>query len=256
MKTLLLAAVAALLAVPTMAAEISREDLQKALQKNPDVLMDALKTQKRELYKMIEEAAREEQARRQMEEEAKERAEFEESFKNPKKPVISDKNLSKGPKDAKFVIVEYSDFQCPYCSRAYGTMKALKEKYGNQLRFVYKHLPLNFHPQAMPASQWVQAATLQSPEKAWKLHDAIYENQDKLGEEFLRKKAAEAGLDMARLEKDRQSEAVQALIEADINEGKSFGFSGTPGFLVNGVPVKGAYPIEHFEMVLERIKKG
>lgn len=246
---------AALLLLPVFAAaEISRDELKKALDKNPDLIIDALKTNKRALLQIVEEAAREEQLRRQQEEEEREKKDFEAAFANPLKPTISDKNLSRGPKKAPITIVEWSDFECGYCARAYNTLRELKKKHGEGLRVVYKHMPLGFHAKAMPSALWVQAATLQSQEKAWKLHDALFENQDKLGEEFWTKAAKDAGLDVEKLKKDASSEAVKAQVEADINEAKKFGFSGTPGFLVNGVPVRGAYPIEHFELIIERLK--
>lgn len=246
-----------LAALPASAKELSRDELKKALEKNPDVLIEALKTQKRALFQLVEEAAREEQMRRQQEEEERERKELEAAFKNPLKPSIAADNLSRGPKDAPITIVEYSDFECGFCGRAYNTLRALKERH-KDLRVVYKHMPLPFHPKAMPSAQWVQAATLQSQEKAWKLHDALFENQEKLSEEFWTKKAAEIGLDVEKLKADAASEKVKSLIEADVVEAKKFGFSGTPGFLVNGVPVRGAYPLEHFEMIIERLrgKKG
>lgn len=252
MRAILLAVLAAF-AVPA-AAEISRDELKKALDKNPDLIIDALKTNKRAILQIVEDAAREEQMRRAQEAEEQEKKDFEAAFANPLKPTISDKNLSRGPKKAPITIVEWSDFECGYCSRAYNTLKELKKKHGDEIRVVYKHMPLGFHPKAMPSALWLQAATLQNQEKAWKIHDALFENQDKLGEDFWTKAAKDAGFDVEKLKKDAASDAVKAQVEADINEAKKFGFSGTPGFLVNGVPVRGAYPIEHFDLIIERLK--
>src|SRR5690606_4225630 len=122
----------------------------------------------------------------------------------------------------------------------------LLKKYEGKICFVYKHLPLGFHPNAMLASQYYEALRLQDPEKAWKFHDRIYQEQGKLrnGESFLKAIAKELKVDMARLAKDIKSEAVQVRIDQDMEEAAKFGFQGTPGFLINGVPVKGAYPTQ------------
>lgn len=234
-------------------AEISREDLKKALDKNPDLVLDVLRSNKKAAFEIINEAARDEQARRQQEQEVSEKKEFEESFKNPKKPQISEKTRMRGDRAAKYTLVEYSDFQCPYCSRGFQTVEALRKKYGPDLRFVYKNLPLPMHPQAMAAAQYFEAVTLQSPEKSWAFHDKMFENQAKLGEPFFKETAKALDLDVARLEKDAQSRAVKDRIEADVAEAKKFGFDGTPAFLLNGIPVRGAYPVEHFDSIIEKL---
>src|SRR5690606_20546936 len=139
----------------------------------------------------------------------------------------------RGNKDAPITLVEYSDFECPFCARGFNTVMELMNKYKGKIRFVYKHLPLSFHPQAMPASQYYEAIRLQNEEKAFKFHDEIYQNQRGLqsGEKFLKDIAKKVGADMGRLAKDVNSEAVKKRIEADIEEANKFGFQGTPGFL-------------------------
>jgi protein-disulfide isomerase len=249
-------AIAVLLAVllsPATAAP-SKDEIKDVLKKNPDILLEVIKDNRKEVFNIINQAAQEEQARRQKEEEENEKRDFEEAFKNPKKPEISSKTRIRGNKDAKYTLVEYSDFQCPYCSRGAQTVEALRKKYGENLRFIYKNLPLSFHPNAMPAAQYFEAASLQSPEKAWKLHDKLFQNQDKLSEAFYKQTAKDLGLDVAKLEKDAKSPAVKEKIEADMKEAKEMGFSGTPGFLLNGIPVKGAYPVDFFDGIIARIE--
>ena len=133
----------------------------------------------------------------------------------------------------------------------------LMSKYEGKIRFVYKHLPLSFHPQAMPASQYFEAIRLQSPTKAGEFHDRIYKDQRKLqnGEAWLKSIAKELKVDLARLALDVKSETVQKRIDEDMAEAAKFGFQGTPGFVINGIPVKGAYPINHFEGIVEELKK-
>ena len=133
----------------------------------------------------------------------------------------------------------------------------LMDKYPGKIRFIYKHLPLSFHEQAMPAAQYYEAVRLQDEKKAFAFHDEIFKNQAKLknGKAFLDATAKKVGADMARLKKDVESEAVKNRIEADIKEAGSFGMQGTPGFLLNGVPVRGAYPAEYFVSLIDELQK-
>jgi protein-disulfide isomerase len=131
------------------------------------------------------------------------------------------------------------------------------EKYKGKITFVYKHLPLSFHPNAMPASKYYEAIRLQNEDKAWKFHDDLYENQAKLklGVKYFKSVAKKLKVDMNKLAKDVDSKKVQDRIDADLAEAKKFGFNGTPGFLLNGIPVKGAYPESHFVSIVEELKK-
>jgi protein-disulfide isomerase len=163
----------------------------------------------------------------------------------------------RGTKGAPLTLIEYSDFECPFCKRGYETVNALLEKYKGKIQFVYKHLPLSFHRNAMPAAQYYEAMRLQSNEKAFAFHDAIFADFDKikLGAKFFKSIAKKVGANMAKLEKDINSPAVKARIQQDLDEAKKFGFQGTPGFLLNGIPVKGAYPPSHFDTIVEELKK-
>lgn len=229
-----------------LADEISKEALRKLLKENPEIILDVLREHPIELFKLMNEAAQQARAQREKEE-------FEEAFRNPKQPKITAATRIRGNTAAKYTLVEYSDFQCPYCGRSFPVVEALRKKYGKELRFIYKHLPLDFHPQAMPAALYMEAIALQSPEKAWEFHDILFQNQDKLGEKFFHETAKKFGLDLTRLARDVRSEKVKATVEADIQEAHELGFSGTPAFLLNGIPIKGAYPIEHFESVMKRL---
>lgn len=230
----------ALLAAPAMAA-VSREDLKKALNANPDLVLEALRNSKRSAFiEFLLEAQRDYQMEKAKEEEAKEKEEFEKAFKNPFKPVVDAKTRIRGDEKAPITIVEYSDFQCPYCSKGFRTLEEVRKKHGAKIRFVFKHLPLPFHPFAMPAAQWMEAVALQAPDKTWLFHDKMFENQDKLGDEFFRKTVKELGLNVEKAAKDKDEKTVQDKIAADMLEAKGFGFQGTPGFLINGVPLRGA----------------
>lgn len=255
MRKLLAALILAVSGSPLSAA-VTKEEIKDVLKKNPDIILEVLQENKKAFFDIVQSAAQEEQGRRQKEEEEKEKKQFDEAFRNPLQPSITKNTRVRGPKNAKFTLIEYSDFQCPYCKRGYQNVEALRKKYGSSMRFVYKHMPLNFHPEAMPAAKYMEAIGLQSEETAWKFHDTLFENQDKLGQDLYKKTAQELGVNMERLTKDLESEEVAHRVESDIEEAKRFGFTGTPGFLLNGIPVRGAYPVEHFDAIVARLEGG
>jgi len=236
------------------ARDLTSDELKKALQENPGILIEAIRANKKAIYELINQTAQEEQARVQKESEEAEKKAFEDAFKNPLKPEINDKTGIRGEKNAKYTLVEYADFQCPYCAAGYQNVEELRKRHGNDLRFIFKHVPLPFHAQSMPAAQWFEAIAMQSPEKAWRFHDILFQNQDKLGVDFYRKTAGDLGIDIERCEKDVASQTVKDRIAADMSEAARFGFNGTPGFLLNGIPANGAYPVEYFEEIIKRLE--
>jgi protein-disulfide isomerase len=193
---------------------------------------------------------RQEDARKKQDEMAK--AQLEEQFKNPVSVDIG-KSPVKGPANAKITIVEFSDFQCPFCTKGNSTMSDLMKANPNDIKLVFKHLPLPFHPEAMPAAKASYAAQQQG--KFWEMHDALFENQKSLGADFYEATAKKLGLDMDKFKKDMNSEAAEAAVKADMAIAEKNGIQGTPGFFVNGVAVKGAYPQSHFQMIIDRILK-
>ncbi len=234
-----------------------KDKLAKVLAENPEVLTQAIEKNPDQFVTTLQKAIKDAQASMAQRREEEERKQFEEFFENPLKPETGDQFASRGPADAPIVLIEYSDFECPFCKRGYDTVNELMSRYEGKIHFIYKHLPLSFHPQAMPAAQYFEALKLQSDKLAFAFHDKIFDNQGALknGEKFLKKIAKEVGADMGKLEKDIKSEKVQARIQADLKEAEKFGIQGTPGFVINGVPVKGAYPVDEFERIIEELKK-
>jgi protein-disulfide isomerase len=253
MKSTLLLAVAIVMAT----ACTSKDDLKKMMKENPDIITEAIEANPDKFIDALNNAVKNAQEGQAKKREDDEKKALEESFNNPLAAEIRADENFRGPKDAPITLIEYSDFECPFCARGYNTVMELMKKYEGKIRFAYKHLPLSFHPMAMPASQYYEAIRLQSPEKAWEFHDELYKNQRKLqnGEGYLKSVAKDLKVDMKKLEKDLKSEEVQKRIDADMAEAAKFGFQGTPGFLLNGVPVKGAYPASHFDGLIEELKK-
>ena len=245
----------AFVAAFALSACTGKQQVQKIIEDNPDIVFNAIKKDPKKFVAVVNEAVRTAQESGREDEQKEEAARMDEEFKNPKVPVVEEGRVIFGNKDAPITIVEFSDFQCPYCSRGYQTVKEVQKEYGDKVRIVFKHLPLDFHPMAMPASKYFEAIAMQDHKKAEKFHDGIFEDQKMLnqdGEKFLKNLAKKVGADMKKLEKDLNSEAVQKRIAADMEEAKKFEFSGTPGFLINGVSLRGAYPAPEFKKIIDR----
>lgn len=144
-----------------------------------------------------------------------------------------------GPESAKVTVVEFSDFQCPYCSKAADVMSQLKTKYkGQDVRIVFRQFPLNFHQQAHLAAQASLAANKQG--KFWEFHDALFKNQRTLERADLEKFAKEVGVNLGELKTALDSSAFKAQVDADLELGKQVNVSGTPTLFVNGKRVPNA----------------
>ena len=157
-----------------------------------------------------------------------------------------DGNPSKGPADAKVVVVEYSDFECPHCREFYEAFKTIKPAYP-QVRFVFKDFPINqIHPWAETAAIGARCAYMQSPDAFWKVHDEIFENQDLISAENVWDKlvsfAADAGLDPAAFKTCLASDEPRKIVEANRDEGIAVGVESTPTVYVNGRPDVGGDP--------------
>lgn len=162
---------------------------------------------------------------------------------------------SAGPADAKVTIIEISDFQCPFCSRAADTISQIKKDYPKDVRVVFVNQPLSFHPQARPAAIAALAAHRQG--KFWEMHDKLFANAKELTDANFKKWATEIGLDAAKFEKDLADPAIGAAVDRDQKVANALGVRGTPGFFINGVNLAGAQPIDAFKKVIdEQIQKA
>lgn len=172
-----------------------------------------------------------------------------------KKVEIPADSPSRGPKNAKVTLVEFSDFQCPFCSRFTPTLKQIEEKYGKDVRVVFRHQPLPFHNNAKLAAEASMAANAQG--KFWPYHDKLFANQQALDRPSLEKYASELGIDMAKFTKALDSGQFRSRVEADSSAGSALGASGTPTFFLNGRQIVGAQPFESFKaMIDEEIKRA
>jgi protein-disulfide isomerase len=169
-------------------------------------------------------------------------------------PVTTKGAPLRGGRDAAVTIVEWSDFQCPFCGRVNSTLRRVEAAYGDRVRLVFKHLPLAMHPGAPAAHAAAEAAHRQG--KFWPMHDKIFADPRAVDEASLARYAQEIGLDMDLFRRDTQSEAVRARIDADAEEARKLGVTGTPAFFVNGRFLSGAQPYESFKRLIDEELKG
>jgi protein-disulfide isomerase len=161
----------------------------------------------------------------------------------------------KGPKGAKVTIVEFSDFECPFCGRGEVSVKEVVEKYPKDVAVVFVNQPLPMHPNAMPAAQAFMAAARQN--KAWEMHGKMFANQRALGQAELDKYAQEIGLNMPRFKKDFGDPKIKEQITSDQALAGSVGANGTPTFFINGRQLVGAEPFAGFKAIIDdEIKKA
>jgi len=239
-------------------SESKTKQIVQAALKDPKIMREAIMANPEAVITALNEASqvvKKSQAMAQKEKMAQDQMKF---IDNPLAPKIRSDELIRGNKCAPITIVEYSDFECPYCARGFQTVKSLLERYPNQLKFVYKHLPLSSHPNAQISAQFYEAIRLQSEEQAMAFHDKLFQEPQllKKGESGLTKVAHTLKLNMKLLKKDLHSKKVLNRINEDLKEAQEFGFEGTPGFLVEGVPVKGAYPEQYFVELIQKIKEN
>lgn len=168
-------------------------------------------------------------------------------------PAVPAGSPWKGKSDAKVVIQEWSDFQCPFCSRVEGTVAEIMKNYGDKVKFVWRDKPLPMHPDAPLAGEAAREALKQKgPDGFWKMHDKMMANQQKLKREDLEGYAKEIGLDMDKLKSALDSHVHKAAMDADDKAGSDIGISGTPAFVINGYYVSGAQPYGKFKKLIDR----
>jgi protein-disulfide isomerase len=229
--------------------EIIKEQVLKTIRENPDVVMEVLKVKTIEVLQIVEKGSRDLAEKRR-----EERLQFD--LANPKKPKIDPARPVIGEPNAPMTLVEYSDFQCFYCGKAARTVQDLVGKYPQKIRVFFKHMP--FHEMSRIEAMYFEAIARQSMEKAWKFHDIAFDRREdilKEKESALQEIANHLIIDETRLKTDLESKEIADMIAEDAKESKSFGFDATPSFLINGVSMVGAVPIEEFERVIRLIEE-
>lgn len=225
------------LAVPSAQAKIDPEVEEMVLEiirQHPEVLIESVQNyQKQQQEKQLE---------------------LRQSFllqlqKNPQ--TIMANSPRKGSADNKILFLEFSDFQCPYCGEAYKTVEAFMDRHQDEVTLVYKHFPLSsIHPQAIAAAKAAIAAGQQG--RFWPYYDALFRQQDKLGEGLYLEIARDLDLDLEKFNYDRQKKAADLAIAEDMELAEQIGITGTPFFVLNGQFFSGAVPLSTLEEALSK----
>jgi protein-disulfide isomerase len=147
---------------------------------------------------------------------------------------VGDRDHIQGPAEAPLTLVEYGDYECPHCGRAYPIIKEVQRRLGKQLRFVFRNFPIsNLHPHAEHAAEAAEAAGAQK--HFWEMHDAIFEHQSALDDRHLSAYAAAIGLDVPRFERELSGHVHAQRVREDFLSGVRSGVNGTPTFFINGI---------------------
>ncbi len=159
-----------------------------------------------------------------------------------------------GPDDALVTIVQFGDFQCPFCSRVETTLHQIRQRYGRDVRVVWKNAPLPFHPNAGPAAEAAMEAMAQRGHDGfWRMHDLLYREQQHLDAATLEHLALEAGLDLTRFRAALNDHRLRASIDRDVALAQAIGAQGTPNFFINGTQVSGAQSFDRFERIIDDV---
>ena len=167
---------------------------------------------------------------------------------------VTERDHAQGPAGAPVTLVEYGDYECPYCGKAYPIVKRVQRELGDRLRFVFRNFPLNtIHAHASVAAQAAESAGAQG--KFWEMHDLLYENQDKLADADLNSYALKLGLEIYRFEADMSSQVFAARVREDFRGGVRSGVNGTPTFFINGLRYRGELRMDELLYAIESAMK-
>jgi len=171
-------------------------------------------------------------------------------------PAISDEDHVRGNADAELTLIEYSDFECPFCSRFHPTALQVMEEYEGKVKWVYRHFPLSFHPEAQPAAEASECAAEQ--DMFWEFADGLFENQSDLGDDFYSELAGDLGMNVSEFEDCFESGKYEDKVKAQAQAGAAAGVTGTPGSFIidadgNATPIKGALPFSSVQSIIEEM---
>ena len=212
------------------------QQVLEIIRKHPEVVLESVRNYQKQ----------------QQGEQQKAQQSFIQDMKTNPKAVIG-QSPTTGAKAAKVVLVEFSDFQCPYCSAAHATLKQFMAKHQNDVTLVYKNFPLtSIHSEALPAAKAAWAAGQQG--KFWDYHDALFTQQKRLSDTFYQETAKSLGLDVQKFNQDRSSKAAESAIAQDVQMAEKLGVDGTPFFVMNGNVFSGSVELSDLEATLAKVK--
>jgi protein-disulfide isomerase len=260
MKLMNMLPVFAVLALSACSDKAMESQLERVLEKNPDLVMNVISKNPEKFMQAAQTASRAMQEKMQSNQRKQMEDNMEADLKTPQQVPYTDAEAV-GKKDAKVVVVEYSDLQCPYCSRGYATLEEVKKLYPDS-KVVFKQRPLPMHQHARPAALYYLAVQRShGAAKAYEFGGAVFAKQQEMNQvspadlgKFLDKVAKSVGVNVGKVNQVLKSEkaSLEAKVESDSAEASKLGFNGTPAFVVNGVRVNGAVPVEVFKSAVEK----
>ncbi|MFQ5514706.1 MAG: thioredoxin domain-containing protein [Myxococcota bacterium] len=168
----------------------------------------------------------------------------------PPRVDVAARGPSRGPEDAPVTLIEFSDYQCPFCRRAEPTVAQVLERYGDRVRFIFRHYPLEFHDRARPAAE--AAACAEDQGRFWEYHERLFAAEGVLSDADLERIAKETDLDLEAFRSCLSEHHALERVNQDVEEGTQAGVNGTPAFFINGIPLSGAQPLEAFTRLIDR----
>jgi protein-disulfide isomerase len=233
------------------AAPVADTDIQQFFEENKERAQGRTIDQLREPIRQYLEVQRKQQARAQLAAELSTKSGGMRVLLDPPRQTveISADDPVRGPAAAPVTIIEYSDFQCPFCARVNPTLERIRQTYGDKVKIVFKDFPLPSHPQAPKAAEAAHCAGDQG--KFWEMHDRLFANQQLLQVPALKEHAAAVGLDTAAFGQCLDSGRHTVRVADGTKSGEALGISSTPTLYVNGRPVVGAQPFEYFKVVID-----
>jgi len=214
-----------------------KEQVLQIIRENPQAILDSVQAYQQQQQQSLK-AAQES---------------FLQEMKTNPKSAIGD-SPSTGSASQQIVLLEFSDFQCPFCARAHDTVKQFMAKHQDKVTLAYKHFPLtSIHPQALPAAKAAWAAQQQG--KFWEYYSALFEGQKQLGEPLYASIAQKLNLKLDKFNTDRNSPAAEAAIAKDVQLAQQLGIQGTPFFIMNGQTFSGAIELSEMESILASVSK-
>jgi protein-disulfide isomerase len=235
--------------VASKAAPVTGADIAAWYQANPSRVQGAPLDQVRAPIKALLGQERTRAARERYLETLKAKTSVKVALEPPRQTVAEAGRPARGPVNAPIEMIEFSDFQCPYCLRANPVVTQVLDAYGDRIRFVYRHYPLPNHPNARPAAEASQCANEQG--KFWPYHDKLFASEGRLSDADLRRSAAEVGMDAVKFGACLDAHRFKADVDDDIAAGDEAGVSGTPAFFINGRVLTGAQPFDAFKRVID-----
>ncbi|MBE9184605.1 DsbA family protein [Microcoleus sp. LEGE 07076] len=214
-----------------------KEQVLQVIRENPQAIVDSVQAYQQQQQQSLKAA----------------QDSFLQAMKTNPKSSIGDSPTT-GAASQQIVLLEFSDFQCPFCAKAHDTVKQFMAKHQDKVTLAYKHFPLtSIHPQALPAAKAAWAAGQQG--KFWEYYSALFEGQKDLGEEFYGSIAQKLNLKLDKFNTDRNSPAAETAIAKDVQLAKQLGIEGTPFFIMNGQTFSGAVELSEMESILANVSK-